>query len=41
MLYFKKELGKDTYNVLSILQEIFVTVFILFANFLSWRFDKS
>ena len=33
--YFKKALGKDTYNVFSILKKIFVTVLTLFANFLS------
>ena len=35
MQYFKKTLGKDTHNVLSILKEIFVTVLALFANVLS------
>ena len=38
--YFKKALGKDTYNVFSILKEIFVTFLTLYANFLSWSFDK-
>ena len=40
MSYFKKALGKNTYNVFSVLKEILVTSFTLFANFLSWRFGK-
>ena len=40
MPYFQKALGKDRYNVFSILKEIFVTVLTLFANFISSHFDK-
>ena len=36
----KKHLVKDTCNVFSILKEVFVTVLTLFANILSWHFDK-
>ena len=35
-----KALGKDTYDVFSILKDIFVTFLTLFENFLSRRFDK-
>ena len=38
--YFKGAFGKDTYNVFSVLKEIFVMVLTLFDNFLSRHFDK-
>ena len=38
--YFKRVVGKNTYNVFSILKETFVMVLTLIVNFLSWYFDK-